>query len=41
MPQGEKAFEELSPKRGEILRSGDGRQILCRRLSDSPLDPAM
>ena len=34
-------IEELSPKRGEILRSGDGRQILCRRLSDSPLDPVL
>ena len=34
-------IEELSPKRGEILRSGNGRQILCRRLSDSPLDPVL
>ncbi len=41
--QGVGWIEELSPlkKREEILRSGNERQILCRRVSDSPLAPVL
>ena len=34
-------FEELLPKRKEILRSGKGRQGTCRGQIDSSLDPAL
>ncbi len=35
------SFEKLPPKRGEILRSGNGRQVPCRKLSYCSLDPVL
>jgi hypothetical protein len=34
------SIEELSPNRGEILRSGKGRQVPCHSQMDGSLDPA-
>jgi transcriptional regulator with XRE-family HTH domain len=39
--QEELAFEELLPRRQEILRSGGGRQVPCRNRIDSSLDPPL
>ena len=34
-------FEELPPERRKILRSGNGWQVPCHRLSNSSLDSAL
>ena len=34
-------FEELLPEGKEFLRSGKGRQVPCRKSTDSSLDPAL